>query len=52
MSSTQRDDAWVKSATPEQIVEAQRAGELIEYCGGTINDLGNAVDANGRLLTT
>ena len=52
MSDIQRDQEWVKSATPEQIVQAQRAGELIEYLGGTVNALGNPVDATGRLLTT
>ena len=52
MSSVQRDEDWVKAATPEQIVTAQRAGELIEYCGGTVNSLGNQIDATGKPLTT
>ena len=47
----QRDEDWVKAATPEQIVTAQRAGELVEYCGGTVNFLSNQVDSNGRPLT-
>lgn len=29
----QRDQAWVKAATPEQIVAAQQAGELGSYLG-------------------
>ncbi len=30
----QRGEAWVKGATPEQIVDAQQAGELVRYMGG------------------
>ena len=47
----QRDEDWVKAATPEQIDAARRAGELVEYCGGTVNSLGNQVDSSGRPLT-
>jgi hypothetical protein len=31
----QRNEAWVKAATPEQRVAAQSAGELAHYLGGT-----------------
>lgn len=30
----QRGGDWVKTATPEQIVTAQQAGELVTYLGG------------------
>jgi hypothetical protein len=30
----QRDQAWVKGASAEQIVAAQQAGELVSYLGG------------------
>ena len=30
----QRGEAWVNAASPEQIVTAQRAGELVTYLGG------------------
>ena len=30
----QRNGDWVKTASPEQIVTAQRAGELVTYLGG------------------
>lgn len=30
----QRGEAWVKAASPEQIVAAQKAGELVTYMGG------------------
>ena len=42
----------MKSATPEQIVQAQRAGELVVYLGGSVNALGNQIDATGKPLTT
>ena len=50
--SVQRDAVWVAAASAEQIVEAQRAGELVEYLGGTVNSLGNQIDATGKPLTT
>jgi hypothetical protein len=31
----QRDEAWLKTATAEQIVEARRAGELDDLSGET-----------------
>jgi hypothetical protein len=46
----QRGSAWVRSATPDQIAAADAAGELVEYQGGSVNDLGNAVDSNGKVL--
>ena len=30
----QRNGDWVKTASPEQIVTAQRAGEMVTYLGG------------------
>ncbi|MGH1547978.1 hypothetical protein ACRAWB_01885 [Leifsonia poae] len=30
----QRDEAWVKAASPEQINAAMGAGELAQYLGG------------------
>ena len=38
MSSVQRGADWVKTATPEQIVAAQLASELITYMGGKTVD--------------
>ena len=52
MSNVQRSEEWVAAASPSQIVEAQRAGELISYLGGSVNSLGNQVDATGKPLTT
>jgi hypothetical protein len=46
----QRGAAWVAAATPQQIVDAERNGELVEYLGGTVNELGNRVDARGHVL--
>jgi len=34
----QRDEAWVKSASPEDLVAAQQAGELSHYLGGLTAD--------------
>ena len=48
----QRDAEWVAAASAEQIVAAQRAGELISYLGGSVNSLGNQIDATGKPLTT
>ncbi|GGF11391.1 hypothetical protein [Subtercola lobariae] len=33
--TVQRDDAWCKTATPEQRVAARKAGELDDYLGAT-----------------
>lgn len=44
----QRDEAWLKLATPEQIVSAQVAGELSNLLGQKLNELGNsAADLRG-----
>lgn len=48
MTILQRDEAWVKKATAEQIVAAEVAGELTVYAGGQVDDEGHPVDRKGR----
>lgn len=47
----QRGSSWVRAATPQQISDAYDAGELAEYNGGTVNELGNPVDKHGRVAS-
>ncbi len=37
MATMQRDDAWLATATPEQIDEAYSAGELVGLLGRSTN---------------
>ena len=47
-SAVQRDEAWLRGATPEQIVTAQRAGELVTYLGGkTVEELAHDAHVAG-----
>lgn len=50
MTIEQRDEAWVAKATPEQIVAAEKAGELTVYAGGQVDDEGHPVDKSGRRI--
>ena len=42
--TAQRDDAWLKKATPEEIVIAQTAHELDSLLGVERNEFGNTAD--------
>lgn len=39
----QRGAQWVKAATAEQLAAAVDRGELAEYLGATVNELGNII---------
>jgi hypothetical protein len=43
VAAVQRNDAWVKAATPEQIDVAHEAGELDEILGVQRNEAGNRI---------
>ncbi|RAY13602.1 hypothetical protein DPM19_18155 [Actinomadura craniellae] len=45
MNPAQRDDAWLKAATPAQIAQAHDAGELVALMGGHVPD----IPAEGQL---
>ena len=44
MKVQQRDEAWVKTATAEEIAAAFKARELDQYMGVDLNDSGNRAD--------
>jgi hypothetical protein len=46
----QRGEDWVRAATPQQIDDAFKAGELHQYAGGKLDVQGWPADSRGRRI--